>query len=100
MLIALSALVLIFGALAYYLDRKLDHLDRVYSILSKRLQAVDLTLQRIEKSQDLDRQIVEKTRRLENPSTDLREFLVDLAEEGCGIVRIHPGSILIRGIRK
>lgn len=55
---------------------------------------------KLTKLADLDQKIKDRLKTLSNPSVQLEEFLSDLTHEGCGIVRIDPGAILIRGLRR
>jgi hypothetical protein len=98
--VALASLALVVAALAYYEVRQLRKLNPVLSALYKRVSAVDLAIQRVEKNYELDEQIRRKLKRLEAPSTELQEFLQDIIESGCGIIRIHPDSIFVRGLKK
>lgn len=43
---------------------------------------------------------ITKKKGLESASYELREFLQDVIEHGCGIVKISPDAIFIRGMRK
>jgi hypothetical protein len=57
---------------------------------------------RIEDKLDRLTQAVEalsKKKSTDNASYELREFLADMIEDGCGIVKIQPSSIFIRGMR-
>lgn len=62
---------------------------RKYRALSQQLVRVEAKLDALSKTKNLD-----------NASYELKEFLADVMEHGCGIVKIAPDSIFIRGLRK
>lgn len=67
--------------------------------MALRLAAIDITVTRIETIADLDAKIAARKKKLESPSISLQEFISDMAETGCGMVRIDPDAVMIRGIR-
>jgi len=68
-------------------------------VMALRLAAVDITATRIETVANLDAKIAARIKKLESPSISLQEFISDMAETGCGMVRIDPDAVMIRGIR-
>lgn len=77
---------------------------RKLSLLSlqtwSRQKAIDAALQVLEQKFQLDADIKARRKILENKTVDLQEFLNDLTEHGCGLLRIDPDAVLIRGYRK
>ena len=64
-----------------------------------KLKALQEVLQLVLEREQLLKDIQVKRKALENPSTELRDFLSDVIEHGCGIIKIAPDSIFIRGMR-
>ena len=66
---------------------------------SKRVSAIDLSIQKVEELYKLDDKIKDRLKNLEKPSVELQEFIADVANTGCGMIRINPDAIFIRGLR-
>lgn len=49
---------------------------------------------------ETDAKIAARRKALENPSTELKDFLSDVIESGCGIIKIHPDTVMIRGMKR
>jgi hypothetical protein len=95
----LSGLVFFNALLTLYLILKINTDKTSLRAMALRLAAVDITATRIETIADLDAQIAARKKKLESPSISLQEFIADMAETGCGMVRIDPDAVMIRGIR-
>jgi hypothetical protein len=93
--LALCQLVLAVGILIAV--KRLRFLNHATNL---RVSALQNAFQQIEEIYKLETRLAERRKRLENPSIELQEFLADLLESGCGIIRIQPDSIYIRGMRK
>lgn len=79
---------------------KLNEFIQATHATQKRIQALDISFKRFEELFEIEKQIKEKRRKLEQPSVELQEFLADVADTGCGILRIQPDSIFIRGLKR
>lgn len=56
----------------------------------------------LDKLNSIENQVIalKKAKNLDSASYELREFLADIMEHGCGIVKIAPDSIFIRGLKQ
>ena len=93
---ALILLSICLAAVQYQIRKILIFINSLHALLSK----VEACLENIERLADLEKKILEKTKKLESPSVQLQDFIEDIAHEGCGMVRIDPGAIFIRGMRR
>lgn len=79
--------------------RQIGRLQVLLEASLKRTSATDQTLQAVEKLLLLDQKVAAKLKKLEKPDTTASEIIEDITRYGATIVRIHPESIYIRGIR-
>lgn len=80
-----------------------------YALLEHQLKQADLDLAVLHasantiidaiKSLDAKVEQISKKKNVDNASYELREFLADVMEHGCGIIKIAPDSIFIRGLK-
>lgn len=94
-LLALCQLILAVGT--FLAIRKLRFLNHATNL---RVTSVQDSLYKLHEIYKLEALIADKRKRLENPSTELQEFLMDMSEHGCGILRISPDAVILRGMRK
>lgn len=71
-----------------------------YRRVSYALKTLDRDVVEIRGALEEIRSALEKKKSLDSASYELREFLQDVMEHGCGIVKISPDAIFIRGLRK
>ncbi len=73
-------------------------LSQTLILLSQR--KTEKKLEELYRLADVEKKLEEKLKKLEKPTTTLQEFIEDIAHSGCGMIRIDPDAILIRGFRK
>jgi hypothetical protein len=95
----IAVLLCVVILLQSFLISRILRLRALLDLLCLRSKSIDISVRAVEELLDLEKTLRERTKRAENPSTELAEFLRDLIDHGTGIVSIRPDSIFIRGIR-